>query len=831
MLLDEHTATVERFERQQERLIRNFGYGATAGAQGITRNYLEEVAAAIEQMTTEGSFKEPKRAAVLNMVRLLPAEIIALSALTTALHCAAHSYPVVRIAQDLGVALAGEIWVEELKQYADDLAARTEDPKLKKRAKQLPEFIEASVRKQHGSLQRRKQTAKALAKKAGFTGHGRWSQEEYVIAGSLILDVLLTTLSDVFVIEDNAEVPYFTITEAAAGMAADACDQLLLRNPMYLPCVEPALPWTGLKSGGPHQRRPLTAVIRSRWRETQAAVRDAIASGQMQPTLDALNAVQATPWTINTRILDVMRECAERGIAVDGLPPKKDYAEPAKDKPWDDMSDLEQKLWLIKNAEVRQANRALIGERLGFKIDMTQAEELARHERFYTPCNLDWRGRVYAMTHFNFQREDKVRALFLFADGEPIGEQGLYWLKVHVANCGDFDKISKRPFEERVKWVDENLDRVSAVADAPLTTSALSVWTSADKPFLFLASCIELCSALRVGKSWVTKLPVSWDGSCSGLQHLCAMTRAPEGRYVNLTNSEEPQDVYQLVADAAAASIRLDVDDEKVGRFARMALDHGVTRTVVKRNVMTYSYSSRKFGMAKQQVEDLMDPLGIDVLSGKIEEHPFGDSKSTQFAAARYLAGKVFAAIETVVEKPAQAMEFLQKLARALAHEGKPLQWTTPTGLPWSNRYHAVTTKNVRLWLHDKGVVRKTKVAVGHEKEIDKDKASNGVAPNFVHALDAAHLLMTVNAAKEEGINSFALVHDSFGCLASRAERFHGVIREQFTKLYTEHDVLAEVFEQAKCDLTNHNWDRLPEVVIPGNLKIEEVLNAKYAFA
>jgi DNA-directed RNA polymerase len=250
-----------------------------------------------------------------------------------------------------------------------------------------------------------------------------------------------------------------------------------------------------------------------------------------------------------------------------------------------------------------------------------------------------------------------------------------------------------------------------------------------------------------------------------------------------------------------------------------MCLAHGMTRTVVKRNVMTYSYSSRKFGMAQQQQEDLMEPLRLEVLSGKREEHPFGDSKSTQFAAARYLAGKVFEAIETVVRLPAEAMTYLQKLARALAHEGKPLEWTTPTGLPWSNRYHATTTKNVRLWLHDKGVVRRTKVAVGYEKEIDKDKASNGVAPNFVHALDAAHLLMTVNAAVKEDIVAFALVHDSFGCLASRAERFHGVIREQFVKLYSEHDVLAEVMEQAKCDLTQHNWDRLPPVVVPGTLE------------
>jgi hypothetical protein len=38
---------------------------------------------------------------------------------------------------------------------------------------------------------------------------------------------------------------------------------------------------------------------------------------------------------------------------------------------------------------------------------------------------------------------------------------------------------------------------------------------------------------------------------------------------------------------------------------ARQWLEHGITRTIVKRNVMTYSYSSRTFGMPRR-----LRPLG-----------------------------------------------------------------------------------------------------------------------------------------------------------------------------------------------------------------------------
>jgi DNA-directed RNA polymerase len=416
--------------------------------------------------------------------------------------------------------------------------------------------------------------------------------------------------------------------------------------------------------------------------------------------------------------------------------------------------------------------------------------------------------------------------------------EGLYWLKVHVANCGDFGKISKRPFDERVQWTNNNLDLIADASRAPIQSAER--WKTADKPFLFLAACGELTSALETGSRYITRLPVSFDGSCSGLQHLCAMTRASEGSLVNLTPSTLPQDVYQTVADRVATHIAHDASGTaqadashapETVPLAKLCLDYGITRKVVKRNVMTYSYSSKKYGMAEQQREDLMRPLAFDVLSRKLEEHPFGDDGG--FAASKYLAEHVYSAIEEVVHLPAQAMTFLQKLAKALAHEGKPLRWTTPCGLPWINRYHQADCQRVVLWMHDRGVKMpyEVKIATGHQNEIDKDKAAAAVAPNFVHALDASHLLRVALGANREGISGLATVHDSFGCLASRAGQFRRVILAEFVRLYREYDPLAEVLASAKRDLTHPDCDRMPTLPVYGPLNIEEVLNAEFAFA
>ena len=88
--------------------------------------------------------------------------------------------------------------------------------------------------------------------------------------------------------------------------------------------------------------------------------------------------------------------------------------------------------------------------------------------------------------------------------------------------------------------------------------------------------------------------------------------------------------------------------------------------------------------------------------------------------------------------------------------------------------------------------------------------------------------MLSVNAAVAEGIKDFALVHDSFGCLAPRARRFNEIIREQFLKMYEEHDVLSEVLEQARKDAPLAKLPALPE---PGTLDLKEILNAPYAFA
>jgi DNA-directed RNA polymerase len=591
-----------------------------------------------------------------------------------------------------------------------------------------------------------------------------------------------------------------------------------------------------------------SSILRTQHKDVISAARYAIGRGTMAPALAGLNALQSVPWKINTWIMDVIRECYERNIKVDGIPIKEGIVVPER-LPASEFNALpveERRLHRKSVLGLRKANSANDNDTVLFTEDMEIAKRLAPEDQFYTPMNMDWRGRVYSLTNFAFARGDYVRAMFLFARGEQITERGLYWIKIHVANSGAFEGVDKKPLEERIAWVDQNLDLIRDYVRRPLFNTG---WTKADSPFVFLAACRELVSALSVGSTYVTALPVSFDGSCNGLQHLTAMTRSTEARLVNLTDNAVPLDVYQVVADRTRQMIEADLgnnsmfgklDDEDptrktvmpISQLARIALPH-VDRKLCKRNVMTFAYSSKEFGMAEQHYEDTMEPLELKVLKREIAEHPFGETRDEQKLMCRYLAKRTLAAIKETVSKPAEAMAFMQDLAKALAHEAKPVRWTSPAGIPCVNRYHESIVERIELFVYDKGVKVRTRVtvAVDYEKPIKKDKAAAAIAANFTHSMDAAALLLCVQQCASEGITDVATVHDSFGCLPSQADRFHQIIRETFKRMYEDHDVLAELLATATNDLTPANHHRLPALPEKGSLDIAAILRARFAFA
>lgn len=67
------------------------------------------------------------------------------------------------------------------------------------------------------------------------------------------------------------------------------------------------------------------------------------------------------------------------------------------------------------------------------KIAVQVARSVKDEKAIYFPHNLDFRGRAYTMhPHLTHLSNDSSRGLLQFAEGRPLGKDGLDWLFVQV---------------------------------------------------------------------------------------------------------------------------------------------------------------------------------------------------------------------------------------------------------------------------------------------------------------------------------------------------------------------------------------------------------------
>ena len=201
-------------------------------------------------------------------------------------------------------------------------------------------------------------------------------------------------------------------------------------------------------------------------------------------------------------------------------------------------------------------------------MKLNQSNQFQNFEKIYFPYNVDFRGRAYPVPpHLSNIGSDLCRGMLIFAESKALGPNGLYWLKVHLANLAGNDKIT---FDQRAEFTERNMDNVRACADDPFGENRW--WMTLDDPFQALATCHEIVNAMDSGDpaSYHSCLPVHMDGSCNGLQHYAALGRdRVGGKAVNLCSYDKPQDVYRGVMeevikrDAKEADRMLDIDETR----------------------------------------------------------------------------------------------------------------------------------------------------------------------------------------------------------------------------------------------------------------------------
>ncbi|WJY17645.1 hypothetical protein QQS45_08285 [Alteriqipengyuania flavescens] len=678
---------------------------------------------------------------------------------------------------------------------------------------------------QRGYTRQRRAAVRSLLTEEGVLVETSTSQK--VARGTKLVE-LAVEATGLWTIEKAPRARGFAYTIRPSETLQDWLDKQHARcsllDPIHLPMLVRPRRWRSPSYGGYLTPRPGNRLVKQRNKPYHEELRNIL----MDDVYDAVNHIQDTPWRINARILDLMTQVWDGGGCLGGLPQREDDPVPAKPDDIDFNEDAKA-AWKREAAATHSRNAERISGRVAIQQGLWVARRFAEEPAIYFPHELDFRGRVYPIPSFgpSPQGSDWQKALIEFADGKPLGTDGRRWLYIHIANLFGVDKVS---FDERVEWTLSHAPQLLDSAMNPLDGERF--WTSADDPWMALAACMEFEGALDQGADFVSRLPIALDGSCSGLQHFSAMLRDHDGgAAVNLLPCDSPADIYTMVAaraqEVAETETLIEVPDpaDPAGtiRIPNPWRGGKVSRKIAKRPTMTYCYSATRFGMQGMIVETLRE---IDREAEARGGEPYLGG-ADNYHAATWLSHVLYRAVGDTVTAAEQAMGWLRDAAAVASQEGLPLWWTTPLGLPILQEYRR--QKGERVEVHWAG--RRVRMTINVDVEaLDNRAQANGVAPNFIHSLDAAHLQAVALRCRREGIAHLAVIHDSFGTHAADTGRIGEILRETFVEQYSG-DVLKDLYRELVGQLGDDLAKRLPEPPAMGDLDLSQVKLAQYTFA
>ena len=567
--------------------------------------------------------------------------------------------------------------------------------------------------------------------------------------------------------------------------------------------IVPPIPHELSGSGGhltPTIRKPVVQKYRSNLYEDQ--VLEQKASKPSQKVIDGLNGIMNTEWSVNERVYDIMKNLFENNTRLANLP-SYNFEECMFNEEYPvNGTKQEQAIWCQYREETWGNWYKDEQSRGRMFVRLSLAKQLMDWGFFYMPYTLDFRGRAYSVCELlSPQSSDFDRGLIKFANTMEQTPDGLREQKIYLANLFGYDKVS---FEERVQWVDDHWDIFHAINEDPYSNY---FWVDdspkKNKSFQRLATIFDL---LR--EDGLTQVPVHVDGKCNGSQHWASLMRDETiGKLTNVSDGDEPQDLYQFIADKATEYCVLHKDSNPLYKEFMDHWDNKIDRSVTKRSTMCDSYGLTFYGIQKYtRAEGHLDWIPKERRGGAVVE----------------LARAIQAGLSSSLKGPNEGKAFLKSLADIATDNNKHLTWTTPSGFEVVHMYNKIGSRRSLAKLFNNKELK----FFYRSKDIDKRAVRQAISPNYIHSLDAAHMFLVIVKILENGIHDMSMIHDSFGCHAPLIGTLNKFIREEFCTMHSEN-----LLEKFRGEISTLIGTQLPEVPDVGTLDINSVLKSLYFFS
>ena len=494
-----------------------------------------------------------------------------------------------------------------------------------------------------------------------------------------------------------------------------------------------------------------------------------------------LNKIQKVGYRLNQFTIMVAETLMKKGYKVGKFVPIVEI--PLPNKPPDIAENYDsRKQYRRDAAEVMNLNAASFKKSCRTRMTMEAAKLFKDKDEFFIPWSFDYRGRAYPIPAFlTPQDTDFGKSLLKFSEEAYMTPDAEEWLAFQVATTYGLDKA---PIHERMQWVAENDEVISAVALDPIGN--IHLWEVADEPWQFLAACDEYHHCVITCDRNYTSLPVATDATCSGLQILAGLCRdASTASLVNVLPGERPADAYAVVAEHAKPNV-----PDSVKPY--------MDRKTVKRVVMTVPYNAKPHSN-RGYIRDALKDKGVEIEK---------DDLTATVKAVRD-------AMDEVVPGPMAAMKWIEtEVGKAIKRGDKQIEWVTPSGFIVTQKLNKKLTERIQLQLL--GTVQIT-VATDDSDKVDLLHHKNATAPNLIHSLDAS--LLHLSALRFDA--PISLIHDSVLCRATDMGTLSSIVRETYMHLFAEHSYLESWAEQIGAETK-------PPII--GDLAPESVIESTYFF-
>ena len=499
--------------------------------------------------------------------------------------------------------------------------------------------------------------------------------------------------------------------------------------------------------------------------------------------VNAVHVLESVPYRINQAVLTL-------AIAIDDDPDKRlpeeltnfgDESEKlTRRKATERIDDLEtrkegkaitesedeiRKMYWADYHNLVNEQRRIQSRRGSFDRTIKKAKEL-KEQIFYHRVFTDYRGRLYLSDNsLNYQGNNFQRGLIEFAEGRAVNESEWKFIWLHLANTWGMKGVWK----QRVETAKAMTSDILRYARSPVET--YDEWSQAADKWQFIRTCFEICDLLD-NPEHLSHLICEVDQSTSCLQHMALVMNDLEMmKKVNIGATFS--DIYQLIGDSLEF-------------VAEVSPEH--RRKIAKSALVPFGY-----GAGIQKIAEAYDDLDLPYLMSLQPNERFD------------LAQKVVEKINELLPSAGLYKQKMSELADQLLIEGKDkFYWRTASGFEVHHRKQLPVPDDqafrpilfLRKSLEGEGRPKIAKLQAVEPSNIpDKSKLKSGLAPNFIHSIDATLIHQMLVQFKDRA--PIVCVHDAIGAHASTlhevTEMFYLKLNALYTgfnpKMYFDHDM------------------------------------------